>query len=391
MKIVWIAWFCLIAYNGYAQITFDNVPAPELKITQVANEVDLNSIGDRSIVLEFWATWCGGCIEAIPHINELAEKYKGEIVFISVNSHDSKDKLKKFLNKKTFKSVVAMDNDWFLKNELKVQAIPVTFIIDKNGMLRWRGYASQLTTELLDKYLKTNVILPPETDTINLQYSFLHSVDKRKVNVATKIEKVIYDQFQSSTKSLSMEFEENFLLHATNVPLNYIVKLLINPPGTTDAKEILFQGDSPIDYSINYKVESEEQGAKKPILYQSIEKLKELYDFSMDTVTLKVDVWDVTRKGRKLSKHQTPEDVETEIAMKDEKLHFNGMTMKEMAYYFSLMTQEKYYYGGDDQTRYSIVLNEVKDVAELKKIIKKKYGIKLKKDIKDIETIRVKY
>ncbi|HLK14191.1 MAG TPA: TlpA disulfide reductase family protein [Fimbriimonadaceae bacterium] len=40
---------------------------------------------DKLYVLEFWATWCKPCQESIPHLTELAQKYKGKVTFVGVS------------------------------------------------------------------------------------------------------------------------------------------------------------------------------------------------------------------------------------------------------------------------------------------------------------------
>jgi thiol-disulfide isomerase/thioredoxin len=47
-------------------------PAPPITITEwLANTPEDTTLRDKFIVLEFWATWCKPCLEAVPHLNEL--------------------------------------------------------------------------------------------------------------------------------------------------------------------------------------------------------------------------------------------------------------------------------------------------------------------------------
>ncbi|WP_320018589.1 TlpA disulfide reductase family protein [Labilibaculum manganireducens] len=105
-------------------------------------------------VIDFWATWCGGCIASFPHISAVAEKYKGKVRFASIDSYeglgDRKDEdaavvVKDFLKTskgQRLKLDVAVDdkantmyNTWI--KTLRRQGFPTTFIIDQNGKIAW--------------------------------------------------------------------------------------------------------------------------------------------------------------------------------------------------------------------------------------------------------------
>ena len=47
--------------------------------------------GDKPVVIDFWATWCGPCMRLLPEMEKLAEKYKGKVIFYKVNADKEKD------------------------------------------------------------------------------------------------------------------------------------------------------------------------------------------------------------------------------------------------------------------------------------------------------------
>ena len=52
--------------------------------------------GNKPVVIDFWATWCGPCMRLLPKMEELAEKYKGKVMFYKVNADKEKDLCKHF-------------------------------------------------------------------------------------------------------------------------------------------------------------------------------------------------------------------------------------------------------------------------------------------------------
>ena len=70
--------------------------APELAIETLLkgptdNDLSWEALKGQATVLEFWATWCGPCVAAIPHFNELAEEFSDQpIRFLSITDEGRK-------------------------------------------------------------------------------------------------------------------------------------------------------------------------------------------------------------------------------------------------------------------------------------------------------------
>ena len=47
--------------------------------------------GDKPVVIDFWATWCGPCMRLIPELEKMAEKYKDKVIFLKVNADQEKE------------------------------------------------------------------------------------------------------------------------------------------------------------------------------------------------------------------------------------------------------------------------------------------------------------
>lgn len=71
-------------------------PAPPVKVFKWVKGNPVESFEkDKVYVMEFWATWCGPCKAAMPHLSEMARKYAGKVTFTGVDIWEKKDSLRK--------------------------------------------------------------------------------------------------------------------------------------------------------------------------------------------------------------------------------------------------------------------------------------------------------
>lgn len=118
-----------------------NKPAPALQVEEVLfgpipEALTWESLRGRAVVMELWATWCGPCVASQKHWNRLVEDFAGEPVeFVSLSDEDD-DVVREFLEKQPLKGWVALDQDRSFFDALRVQGIPRTVLIDREGVLR---------------------------------------------------------------------------------------------------------------------------------------------------------------------------------------------------------------------------------------------------------------
>ncbi len=126
----------------------------------IHNTPNNKSFENKFIVIEFWATWCGPCLDAVPHLNKLQEKFKSnnDLVFISMTD-EKPEKIQATLDRIDFNTIVVSDQSKKTHKDLEVEKngvmmIPLTILIDNNGNVKWRGYPEELNEEKINSFLK---------------------------------------------------------------------------------------------------------------------------------------------------------------------------------------------------------------------------------------------
>lgn len=114
------------------------------------NKISTNDLKGKVVVVDFWATWCGPCIASFPAMQKMVNKYKdsAEVKFVFINSWENGDDRNKkaadFIKTNKYNFDVLLDSDNAVIESFKVEGIPTKFVIDKNGIIRFKsvGYNS---------------------------------------------------------------------------------------------------------------------------------------------------------------------------------------------------------------------------------------------------------
>lgn len=114
--------------------------APPFAIsTTDGQRITLDDLAGKVVLLDFWATWCAPCREALPHMREIAKKFQGQpLVVLSVSLDDDEQKWKDFVTKNEMTWLQYRDGGFAgpISKMFGVRAIPHTFTIDSDGVLQ---------------------------------------------------------------------------------------------------------------------------------------------------------------------------------------------------------------------------------------------------------------
>jgi thiol-disulfide isomerase/thioredoxin len=92
--------------------------------------------GKNVVILDFWATWCGPCVVALPILADIAKEYKDRgVVVIPVNVGDTTATIQQFLETKGLDLEVGLDESGKAGMLYHVNGIPQTVMIGKDGIV----------------------------------------------------------------------------------------------------------------------------------------------------------------------------------------------------------------------------------------------------------------
>lgn len=102
------------------------------------NSADLRG---KVVVLNFWASWCGPCVDELPLLNALTDSSaatEGKLVVIGINFKESATAIERFLAQHRFHFPVVVDRTGELFKQWTGGVMPTTVVIGKDGRARWR-------------------------------------------------------------------------------------------------------------------------------------------------------------------------------------------------------------------------------------------------------------
>jgi peroxiredoxin len=144
-----LAVFSLLAPASYAQEKGDPVqaanakalalvtkPAPEFSLPS-PNEQTFNLADDRGkvVVLAFWATWCPPCLAEMPTFAKLQKEMASQGVAIVPIANDDASKAEDFLTRKKLDIWSLTDANRRVSTLYGANALPKTFVLDRNGVV----------------------------------------------------------------------------------------------------------------------------------------------------------------------------------------------------------------------------------------------------------------
>lgn len=133
--------------------------APEFTLAELSGgEVALSDFRNRVVVLDFWATWCSPCRASMPGLEALRARYHDKgLVLVSVSLDRSGGDAKSYLEANGYEEFIGLWESLAAAKQVArlygVFGIPRTFVIDRDGIIRYSGHPIRLTDTTIEPWL----------------------------------------------------------------------------------------------------------------------------------------------------------------------------------------------------------------------------------------------
>jgi peroxiredoxin len=126
--------------SGTGQVPAVGGIAPDFTIQGLDGPVvSLANLRGKSVVLNFWATWCGPCRQEMPFLQEVSQDTgwaERGLVVLAVNLGEAATEVRKFMDDNGFSFTVLLDTTHEVGTRYNTRYIPTTYFIDKDGIIQ---------------------------------------------------------------------------------------------------------------------------------------------------------------------------------------------------------------------------------------------------------------
>ena len=133
--------------------------APQATFTALNGSViDTESLRGKVVMVHFWATWCPPCREEMPVLENFYSQHRNEgfeVIAVSMDEAGDESKVRQYV--RNFSYTVAMQATSKVEQYGRIWALPLTFVIDRRGILRKSDWTGQ---EKIDSASLTKIVLP---------------------------------------------------------------------------------------------------------------------------------------------------------------------------------------------------------------------------------------
>jgi cytochrome c-type biogenesis protein len=132
---------CSRSENPPARVEIGQEAPPYAARALNGDSVSLALLRGKPVLLNVWATWCLPCKEEIPYLESLHGKHAAQglqIIGVSVDARGDEAKINEFARDFSMSYPIWRDPDERVNSRFLAIGVPSTYLIDRNGILRWK-------------------------------------------------------------------------------------------------------------------------------------------------------------------------------------------------------------------------------------------------------------
>lgn len=154
---------CLLSSLAYGAQLEPHTAVTNTKFTLPDLNNQRHSLSDYKgnvVLVNFWASWCLPCVREMPELTQLKQRINRQsFEIITINVGERKNRVKHFAQRMNFELPVLLDVSSKVFNEWKVKIMPTSFLIDTNGIVRYRalgnpGWDDEQTLSIIENLIK---------------------------------------------------------------------------------------------------------------------------------------------------------------------------------------------------------------------------------------------
>lgn len=350
---------------------------------------ELKQISGRPIVakmptvIDFWATWCGPCIAAFPHLDTVTKLYQGKVQVLAISDEQS-ERVNKFVKQHNYSFSIYLDPGKALFRLFAIDARPETAFISADGRLLWVGRSKYLP-EVIDSYLTTNEVGNKWSNSVisNKYYSepTNTSTAPTLINYQINYCSNLVNYLVRSQKGHRVDSAINIEYRAVSVSellqdmlgLPYLQFNNTREDLDTTYIDLIAKSDNP---RMTYKVVSQ----------SIISDLSLLFDFQLLEQEKTIGVYElVVVDNKKLNKYKEEMEGGGMVETLEDSMHVFRLSLDQIAYHLEKKYKVFVTYNGAIDNQYSFYYTNTKNIEEAMQELLAENGLEL---IKSIETRR---
>lgn len=359
--------------------------APNINITDwIENEPIDKNLSGKYLILEFWATWCGPCIAAVPHMNELQEKFYGKDIYYISITDESVEKVQRSLKRIDFNSIVV--TDLTKKTQINfgdgtkgLEEYPLTILIDNNNTIKWIGEPKNLNSEIMTNFLGSKRF---ENKSVKKEKNEITKAVNQPMGFFGLIKDKDIEHYFALSESVSKESAKqamgNLVLSLTSYKLIDIYTSVFKVNSDQIVIPDTYKNKR---YDLLYKNTIESSS-----LEQLEEKILEELKLTKEIESTKATTNIVTVKDSVLLE----ETLEKKFSAKsdaDDKIIFTAYTINNMLEELSNRSSDLFEFQDSNETKYDFIINIASRETILKSLAS--YGLELNKKEINIEFLKL--